>query len=107
MLRASSARSCQCLGLSSFESGTVGARGSKSGGGTIPAGLAFHKLDRCHAHTKRVPTARRRMPETREREHADVREVGIARTCGRVPPGCRGTGAPLASKPYEPAAPGP
>src|SRR5262249_29455271 len=107
MLRTSSARSCQCLGSSRIELGTVMHCVTSRAAGTIPPGLAFHNVDRCHAYAERMPTARRRGPETRERDHPDLREVGIARTCDRVPPDCQGTRAPLSSKPCEPAARGP
>jgi hypothetical protein len=28
--------------------------------------MAFHNVDRCHAYAERMPTARRRVPETRD-----------------------------------------
>src|SRR6266478_1128226 len=39
----------------------------------------------------------RRMLETREWDHADLREIGIARTRSRVPRDCRRIGAPLSA----------
>src|SRR2546430_11989162 len=99
MLRAAWARSCQCLGSSRIELGTVVDASFNSRSGTIPPGLAFHKLDRAHAYAERMPTARRRMPETRERDHADLCEDGVARTCRRVPQDCRRTGTPPPLKP--------
>jgi hypothetical protein len=75
------------LGLVQDRIGHGGARELQVGSGTIVPGLALPNLERCNADTKRMPTARRRVPETRERDPTDLREVGIARTCSRVPRG--------------------
>src|SRR6266511_1350997 len=96
MLRASSARSCQCSGSSRMESDTtVFIRSSASG--TISPGPTLHRLDRRHAYVERMPTACRRMPDARESDHANLREAGVARTCGRVPTNCRRIGTPQLS----------
>src|SRR6266508_2216323 len=96
MLRASSARSCQCSGLSRMESDTAVFIYS-GGSGTIPPGWTLHKLDRRHAYVERMPTACRRVPEARERGDTNLREAGVARTCGRVPTSCRRVGTPQPS----------
>src|SRR5262249_12509387 len=65
--------------------------------GTIPPGAAFPNLDRCHAYAERMPAACRRMFEAGERNHASLREAGIARTCDRVSRNCRRVGTPQPS----------
>jgi hypothetical protein len=55
---------------------------------TVWGGVAEH-VDRRHAYTERMPPACRRMPEARERDDANLREAGITRTRGRVPPNRR------------------